>query len=289
MITLHKSKNRCLLNRLTLIELLVCRGVVPEHSRKRSTAFTLIELLVVIAIIGILASLLLPALSMAKETARAITCKGNLKQLGICAVIYSTDFDGSTLTYYTNGNCPNFADYDRVLRWDFNLAINYLNYVTGDYSSSATHDVDNYIMKGRADLYTCPSHRFRQGVAGVKGYYGRCYGINERFTFAEPTGAYSSYMGPNTIPKSSMIKKPSDLIYFMERDGSSISNKLKANIYGIMADGGYIVEKYHSNTANQLYFDGHVREKPWGSIDGTNESAAGIKAWVLNGSDDNKR
>src|SRR4051794_2392065 len=50
-----------------------------EHAPR--AAFTLIELLVVIAIIAILASLLLPALSRAKESARSIRCVGNLKQL----------------------------------------------------------------------------------------------------------------------------------------------------------------------------------------------------------------
>ncbi len=59
--------------------------------RRNYRNFTLIELLVVIAIIAILAALLLPALNKAKEKARAVSCIGNLKNLALVFINYTTD------------------------------------------------------------------------------------------------------------------------------------------------------------------------------------------------------
>jgi prepilin-type N-terminal cleavage/methylation domain-containing protein len=126
-----------------------------KMSAGRSEAFTLVELLVVIAIVALLASLILPGLSRAREYAYHANCKSSQRQIGIGMLIYASDNRGSLLlgnitdSYTEMRRIGGFTNYTWLRPWDINPNIGIVKKLYDDAAGTEWDGDGNSAYVGR--------------------------------------------------------------------------------------------------------------------------------------------
>ncbi len=195
--------------------------------RRNSDGFTLLELLVVIAIISLLAALMLPSLSRARESARAAVCLANLRSLGQGLTMYSTEHSGELVP----GRLPKTDDCNwRALilgGWKYRptfLAMMGTNVGTQPFQFplGCAADVDPYGQRGDLQnydnrAYVCPSAAERTDERnGSYGYNYQWLG-NSRLR-AGPTTRFKNW--PVRIYD---VKRPADCVAAGDSMGTAAS------------------------------------------------------------------
>lgn len=216
----------------------------PPVVRPPARGFTLIELLVVIAIIGILASMLLPALSKAKEASRKARCLSNLRQAGLGLILYAEDSGG----FIPRGNDP--------IWWQV---------LTPFLGGQNRNDYK------RVGVYTCPSYPNKKQLL--------CY-VDNAWTFSSVRDMVGTEVTGMT--KLTRFQQPSDSVYLADNengpwrpvistlgvDGSTEVNDVWSPDHLPYRTGGKtlnperrVARARHGLGPNLLYFDGHTAWK----------------------------
>ncbi|MCJ8329679.1 MAG: type II secretion system protein [Lentisphaeria bacterium] len=239
--------------RFTLIEPLArLRAACWQISRKRliekrvKIRFTLIELLVVVTIIAILAAMLLPALTKAKERARIILCLTHLKQVSMGQISYGDDYE-EMLPYNPNG----FDPFQKGAR---GVGLEYLldEYSGQSYQGPSGNGLDNRATGG---IFICPS-------SGMS--VGSNYGYNSPYGDG---GQYNSYSGlfqhyawqfaaePWSFKIRTFSKPEQTPFHYCSTHRNDIRQQ---SISTFRYESPYGAESWHRSGRPTVFFDGHA-------------------------------
>jgi prepilin-type N-terminal cleavage/methylation domain-containing protein/prepilin-type processing-associated H-X9-DG protein len=245
------------------------------NSRRAPGAFTLIELLVVIAIIAILASLLLPALAKAKESAKRIQCVNGIRQLGMSVMMYADDHDG----YFPvrSGNSPL-----AMLDTDFPPLSSLPELAAKQAATGSSNmwplQLQPYYIETKI-LY-CPSDVLKPGNNGENSPFA-ALSAKRSYLF----NGFNDYFGVNTIPPvgskvpESAIRETSETILFGEKSPNSVHWWMD---YSMLDDVLELDPARHSKgpggsggVSNYAFADGSARNLRFG------QAFAPINLWAV--------
>lgn len=206
-----------------------------KRTASHETGFTVLELLVVICIIAILAALLFPTFTLAREKAHQASCASNMRQLGIAAMLYAQDHD-EHLPGATDGP----VGVNRSGGWVF----------YSQYQESGTPSVFD-VTKGSVfpyvrdiRIYICPSDGQNQAS-------GDSYAINACVDAAVPHG------GVRAGKQLAAFDKPSAWMLFGEEATGNYQTTSTNDGYFNYAFDNF--SERHSGGQNVTFLDGHTR------------------------------